>query len=124
MSVSFLADVHISPLTVDELKHAGYKIDRLTHFLPANASDERIIALAQKKKLVIITQDLDFSSLIAQSGKSTPSVISMRVGNVDPKAISELLFKIIPAIVDELNAGAIVSVDDLGFRIRKLPVHS
>ena len=124
MALSFIADVHISPFTVNQLKKNGYEISRITEFLPATASDEQIIELARTKKAVIITQDLDFSALIAQSGETTPSVISLRVGNAEPQFISQLLQTIIPQIEKELFEGAIVSVDEIQFRIRKLPVTS
>jgi|YelNatPaOPRAMG01_1025707.scaffolds.fasta_scaffold152301_1 predicted nuclease of predicted toxin-antitoxin system len=59
MKLKFIADIHISPLTVKALQDKGYNI---TDKLPANASDrEIIIMLAYKEKAVIITQDLDFS---------------------------------------------------------------
>jgi predicted nuclease of predicted toxin-antitoxin system len=117
-----MADVHISPITVNQLKKSGYNIVRVTEFLPPKTPDEEIIELARKRKSVIITQDLDFSALIAQSGESLPSVVSLRIGNVKPQIITELLRKIIPQIESELKAGAIISVDEYSFRIRKLPI--
>ncbi|QSV65508.1 MAG: hypothetical protein HEQ12_12845 [Aphanizomenon flos-aquae DEX188] len=38
-NLRFLADVHISPLTVAALKLQGYEILRSTDLLPANAAD-------------------------------------------------------------------------------------
>ncbi len=79
MKLKFIADVHISPLTVKELQKAGYTITRVTNKLPSTASDNEIIQLASKKQAVIITQDLDFSAIIAQSRLNSPSVISLQV---------------------------------------------
>ncbi|MFQ5772522.1 MAG: DUF5615 family PIN-like protein [bacterium] len=76
MTLNFIADVHISPLTIFQLKKFGFRINRITEFLPATASDDQIIELAQREKAVIISQDLDFSALIAQSGLQKPSIIS------------------------------------------------
>jgi predicted nuclease of predicted toxin-antitoxin system len=78
MAINFIADVHLSPITVNQLKINGYKVVRVTDFLPPNSPDDQIIELARKRKSVILTQDLDFSALIAQSGKSLPSVVSLR----------------------------------------------
>ena len=66
MKLKLLADLHISPYTVGLLRKAGYEIVRITELLPPTASDEEIIDLALREGAVIITQDLDFSSLIAQ----------------------------------------------------------
>ena len=79
MNLKFIADVHISPITVSELSDIGYDIQRVTEFLPANTTDEEIIKLSIQKNAVIITQDLDFSNLIILSGLKKPSIISIRI---------------------------------------------
>jgi len=81
MKLRFLADIHISPMTVEVLRDKGYDIGRVTDKLPATASDKEIVQLALNEKAVIITQDLDFSAILAQSGLNRPSVISLRVDN-------------------------------------------
>ena len=124
MALSYLADVHISPLTVSELSKEGYKVSRITDFLPATFSDTKIVDFARTEKAVIITQDMDFSSLIAKSGRRSPSLISLRVSRANPVFISQLLKSVLPQIQTELSEGAIISVDDFHFRIRKLPVQS
>ncbi|OGW30723.1 MAG: hypothetical protein A3J81_07240 [Nitrospirae bacterium RIFOXYB2_FULL_43_5] len=65
MEFKFIADIHISPITIQELKNRGYNIVRVTDKLPATSSDAEIIQLAYREQAVIITQDLDFSALIA-----------------------------------------------------------
>ena len=47
MALSYLADVHISPLTVSELSKEGYKVSRLTDFLPTTSSDTKIVDFAR-----------------------------------------------------------------------------
>lgn len=120
--VRFIADIHISPLTVEELQKKGYNIIRVTDKLPATSSDKEIIQLAYQEQSVIITQDLDFSAIIAQSGLNGPSVVSLRVANAKPDMITRLLTTVLPLIEVELTEGAIVSIDETEYRIRKLPV--
>lgn len=122
MKLKFMADIHISPLTVEELKRKGYDIIRVTDNLPATSSDTDIIKLAYREHYVIVTQDLDFSAIIAQSGLKGPSVISLRVANAKPKIISQILIKVLPLIEKDLAGGAIVSIEDKEYRIKKLPV--
>lgn len=62
MKIKFIADMHISPLTVGDLQKAGYDIIRVTEKLPATASDVEIVRLAYQEKAAVITQDLDFSA--------------------------------------------------------------
>lgn len=122
MKLKFIADIHISPLTVKALQNKGYDIVRITDKLPATASDNEIAQLAYREQSVIITQDMDFSAIIAQSGLTGPSVISLRVGNARPDSVAKLLITVLPLIETELLEGAITSIDEKEYRIRKLPV--
>ncbi|PIX87329.1 MAG: hypothetical protein COZ31_10960, partial [Nitrospirae bacterium CG_4_10_14_3_um_filter_44_29] len=112
MELKFIADIHISPLTVNELKKNGYDIIRITDKLPATSSDAAIIQLAYREQAIIITQDLDFSALIAQSGLNWPSVISLRLDNAKPDKITWILNAVLPQIKTELTEGAIISIDE------------
>jgi predicted nuclease of predicted toxin-antitoxin system len=122
LKLKLLADVHISPVTVAELQKLDFNINRVTDYLSANASDSAIIDLARRKKAVIVTQDLDFSSLIAQSGLKQPSVVSLRVENAKPLFIARLLKSVLPLIQNDLINGSVVSVEENQFRIRRLPI--
>lgn len=122
MKLKMLADLHISPITVSALQECGYQISRVTEFLSATASDSEIVELAIQKESAIITQDFDFSAIIAQSGLNRPSVISLRVGNAKPQTITNIMKSILPQIENDLLKGAIVSVEETEFRVRKLPI--
>ena len=121
MKLKLLADLHISPLTVAEIRAIGYEIHRVSDLIPPNSSDSEIIELALHEKAVIVTQDLDFSALVAQSGLSKPSIVSLRVGNAKPDRISTILKAVLPQIEQDLQKGAIVSVEETEYRVRKLP---
>lgn len=68
--VRFLADVNLSPLTVTAPAKDGMDIARVSDVLPANASDETILDLARREERVVITQDMDFSALLALGGRA------------------------------------------------------
>jgi predicted nuclease of predicted toxin-antitoxin system len=55
----------ISPLTIAALKLQGYDILRTTDLLPATAADVEILELARVESRIVLTQDLDFSMLVA-----------------------------------------------------------
>ena len=122
MKLKFIADIHISPLTVRALQNKGYDVVRITDKLPATASDKEIIQLAHQEKAVIITQDLDFSAIIAQGGLEGPSVVSLRVANAKPDIITRILITVLPLIDVDLIEGAIISIDEKEYRVKKLPV--
>ena len=120
--LSFLADMNISPLTVRILKEKGWDIIRVSEVIGATAKDNEIIDYAREHSMVIITQDLDFSSLIAIAGYQKPSLINLRIDNAKPDFIAKHLIEIIPEIENILEDGAIVTIDEITVRYRMLPI--
>ncbi|TVQ59431.1 MAG: hypothetical protein EA366_05040 [Spirulina sp. DLM2.Bin59] len=120
----FLADVHISPLTVMILVTEGYDIIRTTDLLPQNASDSEILELARVKSKVVLTQDLDFSMLVALSNYGLPSLITLRLSFAEPDRVAQRLLDILPTVEMELTAGAAITVVDIlpGLKARGFPV--
>ena len=121
--LKYLADMHISPVTCALLREAGHRVARVSDVLSDKASDQQILEYAQTQQMVIITQDLDFSALLAITKASGPSVISLRLGTAHPRAVAALLLRILPTVEAELVKGAIVSVTEQKLRVRLLPVH-
>ncbi|HWQ68998.1 MAG TPA: DUF5615 family PIN-like protein [Patescibacteria group bacterium] len=120
--LKYLADLHISPLTVNALQASGLTIRRVADVLSPRAKDSEIVTLARLQDWIILTQDLDFSALIARSGETRPSVISLRLQQASPTRVAQLLLSILPGLQQDLAHGVIVSIDEGGIRIRTLPV--
>jgi predicted nuclease of predicted toxin-antitoxin system len=120
--VKLLADQHISPRTVEFLKSLGHDAVRVSERLPRNAPDSAILALALAEDRVVLSQDLDFTGLIAMSGNSAPSLIVLRLGSPSVEHVNEVLQEILPMMDEAVRIGAIVSVDDGRFRVRRLPI--
>lgn len=114
--------MNLSPLTVEDLRREGWDIVRVSSVLPATSSDAEILALAREQDRVIITQDLDFSTLLALGGFTRPSVITLRLGNTDPAMVTARLRTVMAQIVQALDKGSAVTVDDTSVRIRLLPI--
>jgi predicted nuclease of predicted toxin-antitoxin system len=121
-SIRLIADVHISPLTVAALKVQGYDIVRTTDLLPATAADAEILELARVQGRVILTQDLDFSMLVALGNYGLPSLITLRLSSVKPDLVTQKLLHVLPTVETELTEGAAVTINDDSVRIRKLPI--
>lgn len=122
MTARFLADMNLSPITVEDLRREGYDVIRVSDLLPADAPDSEILELARQREAVVITQDLDFSALLALSGYDRPSLITLRLTNTDPHLVSERLKQVFVQVEQRLNDGCAVTVDDANIRIRKLPI--
>lgn len=122
MGLRFLADMNLSPLTVEALREEGYEIIRVSKLLPVYAPDVEILELARQQGRVVITQDLDFSALLALGGYDRPSLITLRLTNTTPSVVTERLRQILPRIESFLSEGHAVTVDDTSIRVRKLPI--
>ena len=121
-NIRLLADVHISPKTVADLQKQGYEIMRSSEFLPANAPDINILEFARTENWVVLTQDLDFSMLVALSRYSQPSLITLRLSSAKPDTVTQKLLDVLPQIEEALQEGSAITIQDESIRIRKLPV--
>jgi predicted nuclease of predicted toxin-antitoxin system len=121
-SLRLLADVHISPLTVAALRLQGYDIVRTTDFLPATAAYAEILELARVEGQVILTQDLDFSLLVALNNYGLPSLITLRLSSARPDVVAQRLLDVLLTVETELTEGAAITISDDSVRVRKLPI--
>ncbi len=117
-----LADLHISPRTVAFLRGLGHDIVRADDQLPRTAADAAIIEAARAENRVVLTQDLDFSALIAVKGDSRPSLISLRLSSSQIEHVNEVLGRVLPAVEEDVMRGMIICVEDDRIRRRSLPV--
>ncbi len=79
--MKLLADQHISPRTVDFLCGLGHDAIRVVDRLPSDASDREILEVARREGRVVLTQDLDFTGLIALREPAGPSLVILRLGS-------------------------------------------
>ncbi|NCR41499.1 MAG: hypothetical protein GPJ21_17615 [Microcystis aeruginosa W13-11] len=121
-SLGLLADVHISPLTVAALRSQGYDIVRSTDLLPATAADGEILELARVEGKIILTQDLDFSMLVALNNCGMPSLITLRLSSARPDVVAQRLLDVLLTVETELTEGAAITISDDSVRVRKLPI--
>ncbi|WP_013323415.1 DUF5615 family PIN-like protein [Gloeothece verrucosa] len=120
--MKFLADMGISPRTVDGLRRMGYEAVHLVEEGLERLTDEEILVKAQNENRIILTMDLDFGYLLASRGEILPSVILFRLGNESREVIEERLQTVFRECVNDLQLGAIISVSDESFRVRRLPI--
>jgi predicted nuclease of predicted toxin-antitoxin system len=121
--MKLLADVHISPRTVTFLRELGHDVVRVgPDYLRSTASDADIVAEAITDERIIVTQDVDFSALVALSGSTRPSVVLLRLVTAKVEVINEVLERALPMIEPDLAAGALVTVEEHQVRVRRLPV--
>lgn len=117
-----LADMHIAPRTVTFLRSLGHDVLRVDALLAPTATDEEVVTSAAREGRCVLTQDLDFSAIVALSGRATPSVISLRLSSSRVERVNAVLREVLPGVEKDLLEGAIVTVQDGRVRLRRLPV--
>ena len=85
--------------------------------------DETILDYACANNAVIITQDLDFTRILALRGAIMPSVIQLRVPCPIPEIIGQALLDVLENHQQKINAGCLISIHHTRHRIRLLPLH-
>ena len=72
----------------------------------------------------MLTNDLDFGSMLASSSAEGPSVIQIRAADLRPQALAPLLIETIGLLRTELEAGALVTLEAARMRVRVLPLNA
>jgi len=114
--------MNISPLTVEQLRRLDWDIVRVDEIMDNKSKDHEILAYAGEQDKVIITQDLDFSLLLALGKYKKPSVINLRLEDNRPDTVTGRIIEVTGQMESELQKGIIVSVDEISARYRMLPI--
>ena len=120
--LSFLTDMNISPLTVSQLRARGWDIIRASDVMNKSTRNLDLPEYARRHNMVIITQDLDFSMLLALKGYEKPSLINVRLEDARPDFVTSRVIATVSALETELTSGAVVTVDETSARYRYLPI--
>jgi len=117
--VKFLANMGISPRTVEFLRSLGHEAVRLNEIGMDRSSDSEAISVAARHKQVVLTFDLDYPTLLALHVENRASAILFRTSIADHKWIDSRLVACLPQVEHALEEGAIVVVEDDRIRIRR-----
>ena len=121
-ALRFLADVNISPLTVSALQDGGWEATRVPSECSPDASDREILSHARRTNRIVLTQDLDFSALLALGGYAQPSLITLRLSDPGPNVVNRRLLAALPHVKEDVRSGAAVTITDENLRVRPLPI--
>lgn len=84
--------------------------------------DGIVLAWASEHGYVVFTHDLDYGALLAWTNESGPSVIQVRTHDVLPEHLEPIVIAAIRQYDQQLEVGAIVTVDESRGRVRLLPL--
>jgi predicted nuclease of predicted toxin-antitoxin system len=122
--MKILIDMNLSLRWEAVLSGAGFVAVHWANLGAAQAPDEEIMSYARAGDWIVLTQDLDFSAILAVTHGEKPSVIQIRSAEVSPEAIGSLVVAAIQQMRSELELGALVTVDPERTRVRFLPLRA
>ncbi|MFA6285782.1 MAG: DUF5615 family PIN-like protein [Opitutaceae bacterium] len=117
-----LVDMNLSPAWVDTLRAAGWETVHWSTTGDARAPDTVIFSFAREHHWTVFTNDLDFGTLLAHARTGAPSVFQLRAQDLTPAHLAPLVIKTLRRFAAELEAGALVTVDEQRQRVRLLPL--
>jgi predicted nuclease of predicted toxin-antitoxin system len=112
----------VSAQVVEWLLDKGHEVAHLRdeglHRLP----NGEIFRKASEEDRIVLTFDLDFGEIAALTTGSLASVITFRLRNPCVDMVIRRLDAVLAASAPQLEAGAIVSVEDARHRVRRMPI--
>ncbi len=90
MALRLFADHYTPSSAINSLRTAGYEGFRLQDHIPADSSDQHVIAKAQALDSILLSLNGDFSDIVAYPPAQYKGIIALQIRN-HPEAISQLI---------------------------------
>ena len=120
--MKFLADMGLACSTVAFLRAQGHDAIHLRDQGLQRLEDADIIEKARREDRIVLTHDLDFGRIIAVGRASVPSIVTFRLSDMRPAQVNRYLIDVLAHFAEQLEAGALVSVNERGIRVHLLPI--
>ena len=121
--MKIVIDMNLSPEWISILETAGHEAIHWLSIGNPQATDKTIMAWAINNDCVVFTHDLDFGTLLAMSQAEVPSVIQIRTQDVLPDSLKHIVLNALQQFQQELETGALVTVDEARAKARMLPIN-
>lgn len=121
--MKFLIDQCLSADVAEGLRAAGHDALHTATCGLHRADDTAILAWAASQDRIIVSADTDFGALLAaQRAKKPSAILYRRRTRRRPHEQLLILLANLPAVEKDLEAGAIVVIEDHNLRVRNLPI--
>jgi predicted nuclease of predicted toxin-antitoxin system len=114
--------MNLSPCWAEFLQGNSIEAIHWSEIGPVDALDETIMRHAAAEKAVVLTNDLDFGTILAATGGKAPSVVQIRAADLRVEAIGEQVVAALRQSEALLAAGALLTVEPARLRITALPI--
>jgi predicted nuclease of predicted toxin-antitoxin system len=113
--------MNLSPEWIPFLQTRGHSSVHWSTVGNIHAIDSELMDWARTNEHVILTHDLDFGTILAQTHASKPSVVLIRNQDTLPKLIGAAVAAALQQCEQQLQTGALVVVEPAFHRVRILP---
>ena len=120
--MKILIDMNLSPDWVSYFAEEGIEAIHWSRVGNASAKDREIMEYAQDNRFIVFTHDLDFGAILAANQADAPSVLQIRTQETFAGVIGNVVMAGIAQFREELEAGALVSIDMQRSKVRILPI--
>lgn len=120
--MKLLVDMNLSPRWIALLNQSGVEAVHWSTIGQVDAQDTQIMAWAAENGYTVLTHDLDFSTILAATQGVTPSVVQIRAEDISADVIGTKIVSALHQMEQELEAGALLSIDAKTIRLRLLPL--
>lgn len=119
-SISFLADECVRLPTIILLRKLGYSVLTAREAMLGGKSDPEILESAVKRKMVLITEDIEFGNIILYPPKTHHGIILLRFRHSLEEDIHNVLTQLLIELKPDKFDGALIIVDNNKYRIRRV----
>lgn len=122
MSLAVLIDMNLSPDWVPLLQSHGHTAVHWSTVGDIYALDPELMDWARTNNYIILTHDLDFGTILAQTHATGPSVALIRAQDPTPTLVGTAVLAALQQCESDLLTGALVVIDPGHHRVRILPI--
>jgi predicted nuclease of predicted toxin-antitoxin system len=120
--MKILIDMNLSPSWQPLLAQHGIPSLHWSEVGDVSAPDRDIMQWASEHGYVVLTNDLDFSAMLAFDEATAPSVVQIRAKNLDPVKLQQVVVAALQKYETSLKQGALITIDVRKLRINILPI--
>jgi predicted nuclease of predicted toxin-antitoxin system len=120
--VKLPVDMNLAPSWAGRLALRGYESVHWSAVGAPTSPDVEILTWARENDFIVVTNDLDFSAILAATSGRAPSVVQVRMQDLMSDAAVDAVVAALEACRESVAVGALLSIDESGTRVRMLPL--
>jgi predicted nuclease of predicted toxin-antitoxin system len=117
-----LVDMNMSTRWVEALREQDMEVVHWSALGDPASADAEIMRYAVTHGYVVLTRDIDFSTILAATGGVAPSVVHLRRQDRFSDEFAAVVAGAMRQVEQELALGAVLSLKGSRMRLRRLPI--